>query len=419
MSESVFGNNPPPFWKQFGYFFNYIKEEKLYFQITLLAAANILLLIPSLVIYILVAAMLFLASYKLAFEVLHTVSSGHMSYQDLPNYQIDDKIGFKAMVMPIIQLLIFFFIFRTDPPVGTALLIITTGVTPAFLMMLSKTQNVVDSLNPINLSAVMSRIGFEYWLLLIFFLLCQALNLLVRYLVADSLPGIVGEILTAWILYFLLVYTFAITGYVMYRHADELGHDTIDTEEVKTTSTHVEDPIKDRIKAAIAANNPADALAIIKEVQQEEQRPDLESYKGQAEQMLTLQQRIRPADQLQQLVDSKQYKAAIELILNYMNDGHLIKPKEAITISKLIHYAFDNNRYQQVLKLCRDFDKRYPLNPQQIVDNYFLVVKIYYQNKKTDQAVKLLQSLIKKYQGQANIQPLNSYLKGIQKLNNR
>ena len=118
------GDNPPPFWKQFGFFFAYLKQEKLYYQITLLAFANILLLIPSIIIVIFVGAMLFLASYKLAFEVLHTVSSGQFTYADGRSYEIDDKIGFKAIAMAILQLLIFLFIYRNDPPVGLALLIL-------------------------------------------------------------------------------------------------------------------------------------------------------------------------------------------------------------------------------------------------------------------------------------------------------
>ena len=176
MSDLDLSNNPPPFWKMFGFFFRYLKQEKLYYQITLLAFANILLLIPSIIIAILVGAMLFLASYKLAFEVLHTVSSGRLVYADSGSYEIDDKIGFKAIVMAVLQLLIYLFIYRYDPPVGLALLILTTVATPAYLMMLSKTQDIWSSLNPIRLMTVMTRIGFEYGVLLVFFLLCAAFN---------------------------------------------------------------------------------------------------------------------------------------------------------------------------------------------------------------------------------------------------
>ncbi len=410
-------HNPPPFWRKFGFFFRYLNQEKLYYQITLLAAANLLLAIPSLVLSLLIAAMLFLASYKLAFEVLHTVSSGQMEYADSRSYEIDDNIGFKAIAMAVVQLLIFIFVYRSDPPVGLALLIVTIVVTPAYLMMLSKTQSVVESFNPVNLMTVMTRIGTEYILLLVFFLLCAAFNLAFRYYTIDLLPGLIGSVITAWVLYFLLVFTFLVIGYVMYRHADELGHDTVDVEVVDTQTTHPEDPIKDRVLQLLEDSKPQEAINIINELKKEDGRTDLDTYLAQAQSLLVHQKRQRPVDKFQSMVDDGQLKEAVELYLSYADDGHLLKPDQAATISQLIQYAFDKNQFNQVLKLCRDFDKRYPLEHEQIVSNFFLVAKIYYQHNKMDQAKKLCQTLIKKYQQTANTKGISSYLKGIEKLN--
>ncbi|VAW46936.1 hypothetical protein MNBD_GAMMA02-1219 [hydrothermal vent metagenome] len=411
-----FSDNPPPFWRQFGFFFGYLKQEKLYYQITLLAFANILLLIPSIIIAILVGAMLFLASYKLAFEVLHTVSSGRLIYADSGSYEIDDKIGFKAIVMAVLQLLIYLFIYRYDPPVGLALLIFTTVATPAYLMMLSKTQDIWSSLNPISLMTVMTRIGFEYGVLLVFFLLCAAFNLVFRYYTADLMPGIISDVVSAWVLYFLLVFTFLVIGYVMYRHADELGHDTVDTEVAEAQPVIQTDPIKERIKLLIAEQKPQEAIAIIKDLQQSEPRTDLSGYLSEAENLLLLENRRRPVDQLQKLVDEKQFKKAIAMMQSYIADGHFIKPQQASTLSQLIRYAFDNNQSKTVLQLCQRFDQHYPQEHQQIVDNFFLVAKIQYQYKKIDQAEKLLTSLLNKYGNSANTEAVNSYLIGIQKL---
>jgi len=416
MANLDLDHNPPPFWKMFGFFFRYLKQEKLYYQITLLAAANVLLSIPSLILMLLISALLFLASYKLAFEVLHKVSSGQLEYDDYGSYEIDDKIGFKAITMAVLQLIIFIFIYRRDPPTGTALLIITTGVTPAFLMMLSKTQSIGASFNPMNLHAVMSRIGFEYYLLLAFFLLCAAANLAFKYYTAELLSGVIGDVISAWVLYFLLVFTFLVIGYVMYRHADELGQDTVDTEIVQTVSPDQEDPIKIRIKSLINNNKPAEAIAIINDLKHDDGRIDLDSYLSQAENMLIIKNRQRPAEKLAALVNEKQYKPAITMIQDYLADGHFIKPEQAQTISQLIRYAFDNNQHKVVLQLTRDFDKRYPLEHEQIVDNFFMVAKIYYQFKKTEQAEKLLSSLVKKYSQTTNTKAVSSYLKGIQKL---
>lgn len=417
MNSYDLGKNPPPFWKQFGFFFQYLRQEKLYYQITLLAAGNVLLAIPSIIIHILAAVLLFLASYKLAFEVLHTVSTGQLVYADFNSYEIDDKIGFKAISMAVLQLLFYIFIYRHDPATGSALLILTTVATPAFLMMLCKSQDLITSFNPVNLITIISRIGFEYALLLVFFLGCAALNLMFRYYTVGVLPGIIGDVLSAWFLYFLLVFTFLVIGYVMYRHADELGHDTIDTQVIETVSPNQQDPIKERIKSLLAQNKPTEAMTIIKEIKADDNRTDLDGYLSQAESMHLHLNRARPADRLKQLVTDKKYRQALQLYDEYLEDGHAIKPEKAQTISQLIRYAFDNNKFQMVLKLCRDFDKRYPLEYEQIVSNNFLVAEIYYQNKKPDQAIKILHSLVERYQNKTNINALRSYLKGIQKLN--
>ena len=408
--------NTPPFWRKLGFFLTYMKQEKLYYQITLLAFANVLTFIPIVIIPLLIAALLFLASYKLAFEVLHAVSSGQFTYADARSHEIDDKIGFKAMVMAIIQIVIFLFIYRSDPATGLALLILTTAATPAYLMMLSKTQSVITSLNPMNLVTVMTRIGFEYWMLLIFFLLCGAANLGFRYLMTDALPGIIGSVLTAWILYFLLAYTFAVIGYVMYRHADELGQETVDTELHESKSVEQVDPIKDRVKSLIAANKGQEAAAIIKQLKADDGRTDLDAYLSQAENLSLHDQRQRPADKLQQLINDKQYKEAVNIVFEYLEDGHFIKPKLASDMSQLIQYCFEKNQFKQVIKLTRQFDQRYPESHQQIVDNFFLVAKIYYQNKKVEQAEKLLSSLLNTYQNTANTQAVKSYLIGIKKI---
>ncbi len=408
--------NPPPFWQKFGFFFQYLKQEKLYYQITLLAIANLLLAIPLWIISILIWAMLFLASYKLAFEVLHTVSSGQMEYADSRSYEVDDNIGFKAMAMAVVQLLIFIFVYRSDPPVGLALLIVTIVVTPAYLMMLSKTQSLVESFNPVNLMTVMTRIGTEYVLLLVFFMGCAAFNLAFRFYTADVLPGLIGDVITAWVLYFLLVFTFLVIGYVMYRHADELGHDTVDVEVVDTQTTHPEDPIKERVLQLLEDNKPQEAIGIIKELKNEDGRTDLDSYLAQAESLLVHENRQRPAEKLQDLVQARKLKEAVELYLSYADDGHLLKPESADIISQMIKYTFAKNQFNQVLKLCRDFDKRYPLEHEHIVNNFFLVAKIYYQHNKVEQSKKLLQTLIKKYSQTTNTQAISSYLKGIEKL---
>ncbi|WP_223786657.1 hypothetical protein [Marinicella meishanensis] len=136
--------------------------------------------------------------------------------------------------------------------------------------------------------------------------------------------------IVAWVLYFLLVLTFLVIGYVMYRHADELGHDTVDTETVADQTSHPEDPIKDRVIELIAANQAKEAIDIIEEMQAEEGRHDLDPYWAQAQSMVVSQGRQRPADQLQALVAEGRFKAAMDMYDSYVDDGHSLKPQRPI-----------------------------------------------------------------------------------------
>jgi hypothetical protein len=408
-------NKLPPFWKNFAFFFRYLQQDKLYFQITLLALANVLLLFPSIILDVVVGALLFLTSYKLAFEVLHTVAAGQLSYADSRTFEIDDNIGFKAITLAVVQLLIYLFIYRYDPPVGLALLLFSVLLTPAYLMVLSQTQSVLASLNPFNLVTVMGRIGFEYLLLTLFFVGCSALNYAIRLYLGEALPGVIGDVLLAWVLYFLLVFSFLVVGYVMYRHAEDLGQHTIDTLEVHSITEAIPDPIKQRIEELLPRHHYQEVIDIIAELETEGVRHDLGLYLQQAEQALLKQRRQRPEEQLSQLVTDGQLKEALEMALSYIEDGHHIKPLDPEPINRLIRFAYESNRFNATLKLCRGFDQRYPMEHQAIVDHFFLVAKIYDQHNRRPQAKALLSSVISKYQQTANVRALSSYLKGMER----
>ncbi|KAA3641648.1 MAG: hypothetical protein DWP95_06440, partial [Proteobacteria bacterium] len=307
----------PPFWRRFGFFLAYIRQDKLFFQITLLALFNLLLAIPSFIIQIIIHISLFLASYKLAFEVLNNLSRGEFTYRDSFSYQMSEVIGFKALGMPVLQLLLFIFVFRYDPSTGAVLLFLTTLLTPAFLMILAQSQSLIVAMNPSKQIQIATRIGAEYGLLTVFFVLLSGLNLLIRHLLSGVLPPLIEVVLMAWILYFLLVFSFSVIGYVMYRHADSIGHETMDNMEDRQSSQSAtqakQDPIKQRIEDLLEAGDGQQALVIINEISQNQQRNDLNRYRLDAQHQARQQQTTIPTERIQQLVAKKQYHLAMQL----------------------------------------------------------------------------------------------------------
>ncbi|MCX7545253.1 hypothetical protein [Marinicella gelatinilytica] len=417
MSATRIYSDTPPFWRRFGFFFNYIRQEKLFFQITLLASFNLLLAIPSLIIQLLVQITLFLASYKLAFEVLSSMSRGEFQYRDSFAFHVTELIGFKALGMPVLQLLLFIFVFRYDPTTGAALLLLTTILTPAFLMILAESQSLISALNPLTQIQIATRIGGEYVVLTLFFVLLSAINLLFRYFFNGLLPPLIEVVLVAWVLYFLLVFSFTVIGYVMYRHADSIGHETMDNVEDRQSSKpnkHSDyDPIKQRIEDLLAVGDGQQALKIIKEVSEHEQRHDLDRYRLNAQHLAKQQQKTEPAEHLAQLVAAKRYREAMIYIKKYHSDGHLIKAKNVVTIQELITYNAHNNNHEWVIRFYKQMSRSFPKHHQDIVDAGHRTAQSLYQSNQSDRSRRLLERLIRQYQQTADVSQLKSYLIGI------
>ena len=136
-----------------------------------------------------------------------------------------------------------------------------------------------------------------------------------------------------------------VIGYVMYRHADDLGQDTIDTIQVKPVPGGHQDPIKDRIKDLMSQHKYQEVIGIVRELEAEGERQDLHTYQQQAQQALTKQHRQRPEDRLVQLIQEADMRAALAMALSYIDDGHHIKPLDPKPISQLIRFAFGNNQF--------------------------------------------------------------------------
>jgi len=417
MSTTHIYNDTPPFWRRFGFFFAYIRQEKLFFQVTLLALLNLLLAVPSFIIQITVQISLFLASYKLAFEVLSSMSRGEFQYRDSFAYHVTELIGFKALGMPVLQLLLFIFVFRYDPLTGASLLLLTTILTPAFLMVLAESQSLINALNPLTQIQVATRIGGEYALLTVFFVLISGLNLLIRYVLNGVLPALIEVVLLAWLLYFLLVFSFSVIGYVMYRHAHHLGHETMDNLEdrqsAKSNTASNHDPIKQRIEDLLAAGDGQQALSVINEISESEQRDDLNRYRLDAQQLAKRQQAVSPAERLHELVKIKQYRQAMQLFNEHHANGHLIRPTYVSDVNPLIRYNLQNNNHDWVVRLYKLTARNFPKYHQDIVDAGHIAAQSLYQLNQTDKARRLLQRLIRQYQQTANTNQLKSYLIGI------
>ena len=398
------------------FFIHYMGSNKLFYLITALAVASILELIPIPFWGTLVSIALFLAIYKVSFEVMLDVADGHFAFSDKYSLGVSDTIGFKAMALPAIQILLVIFVMRSNPEITMALLVITLFLSPAYLMLLSQTDSVMAALNPVPLIEIVKRLGLDYWLMFVFLILIGGLVILIDYMVMGLMPYWLERIVNSFTMYYSLALSFLVMGYVMYHHADDLDRTPHDVEDITGKSNMDDnDPIKRRIEDLIENKDPKAAMAIIKDLQKEG-RDDLDALAHQAQNLLTVSSRMSPKEKLIQLIQQKEMAEAVSLWKTYQQDGHLLRPDDSKDMAQLISYSNDKHQFAQVIQMVKGLDKHYITEPQFIVDQFFLSAKILYQNKKPEQAGKLLQSIINKYDGKADISAVTSYFKGLQKM---
>lgn len=397
------------------FFINYMGSQKLFFLITALAAANILLILPSAILGYLIAALLFLAAYKVAFEVMVDVADGHFVYRDKYSFGFSETIGFKAMAMPILQLIIFITLSRANPALATALILVLAFMTPAYLMLLAQTDHVISAMNPIDWVEIVQRLGLDYWLLVICWAVLGGLNMVLQFVLVDVMPLWLENIVTSFILYYLLVFSFLVMGYVIYHNAHELDHTPHDTEDTRTKQDlAADDPIKQRIESLLAEGDADSAMAIIKEMEKEG-RDDLGVLAHQARDALQIGQRTSPKARLSELLAQRQFDEALKLWQSYHEDGHRLTPEPAAMKSLIIH-CHEKKKHPAMMTLINGLDKQYPNEPQLVVDAFYLAAQVLYQNNKQAQAAKILQTILTRYKDRADVSAPSSYYKGLEKM---
>ncbi len=397
------------------FFINYMGSQKLFFLITGLAVANILLMLPSAILGYIIAALLFLAAYKVAFEVMLDVADGHFVYQDKYSFGLSETIGFKAMAMPILQLIIFITLSRVNPALATALILVLAFMTPAYLMLLAQTDQVISAMNPIDWMEIVQRLGLDYWLLVICWALIGGLNMFLQFVLVDAMPLWLENIVISFILYYLLVFSFLIMGYVIYHNAHELDHTPHDIEDTrKHQDIAADDPIKQRIEALLAEGDTQTAMAIIDEMEKEG-RDDLGVLAHQAQNALQTNTRTSPKDRLNTLLDQGQWNAALSLWLEYHEDGHRLTPSPS-AMKSLITHCHEKKKNKALMTLVNGLDLQYPEEPQLVVDAFYLAAQVLYQNNKQAQAVKILQNILTRYKDHADLSAPSSYYKGLEKM---
>ncbi|WP_395373936.1 hypothetical protein [Marinicella sp. W31] len=398
------------FWHYLPAFTAYLKQEKLYFLLLVLSLASLHKVFPIILITFIIDILLYLALYKIAFEVLRTTAAGEAYYEVSTHLHMSDYVGVKALLLPLLPLPLYILMYPSNPELSLVLTVIVLVIIPASYMLMSENGSLTEALNPQSIVIVIQRIGFEYFVLTLLYLLVTALPLLITYLLSDSLVNWVEYILFALIYNFSIVWVFHIMGFVLYRHAQELG---FNQSVLPETELFPEDPIKDRIEQLLAAQQPEQALKTIEELQINEGRTDLAYLKSQAQEQILLKKNRSSDDRISELIEQDRLLDALKAIAKMQQQGQQFRPAAFETLAKIIQYAHAKQQFNLVAYLIKGLDRAYPQEHQSIVDHYYMLAKIRYEQGKTGKAITLLNRTIERYQKTAKVSALKSYLRGI------
>ena len=399
-----------PFWHYMPAFFAYMNQEKLYFLLMGLSIAAIHRVVYIIIVTWLISGLLYLTLYKIAFEVLRSTARGYDDFQDTTETLKNDYVGIKAMLLPLLPVPIYIFIYPNDPVLAIILMGLVLIIIPASYMLMAENGSLIESLNPESVITIIQRIGKEYYVLTALYIAITALAMVLINVLQDTLGNWMEYILIAAVYNFSVVWVFHIIGFVLYRHAEVLG---FDESPIPETELFSEDPIKERIELLLEQEQAEEALKTIHDLQTNQQRTDLAYLKSQAEDQLRLQQRDSDDARISTLIENQDFMTALEKIDALLKRGRTFRPENIEHLDTIIQYARGKQKFNTVTVLIKGLDKHYPQEHQHIVDNYFLLAKILFEQGKTGKAITLLNRTVARYEKTAKVSSLKSYLRGI------
>lgn len=239
-----------PFWQRIGHFFLYpLATDSLVviFLCTLVPA----LLQPNLVGG-LISLVLALALLKYSYSVI--LNSAHGQQTPPPLGEAFSGGGFSLILR---QLLVLFLMtglivlsFRLGGGLlGIPMLAFMLLALPASIAQLTLNESVADAVNPLQLAAMMLRIGWPYLVLYAHLVLLMLAAAVLQEFTLNNFPPVIAQPVAGLISsYFLLIFAHML-GYVLYQYQGELGYSS----ELDQAASMAPDPGK-RLDADIDIN---------------------------------------------------------------------------------------------------------------------------------------------------------------------
>lgn len=354
---------------------------------------------------------------RYAFEILTSTSQGKLKS---PFVTIDMYLsGSKDVFLLIAFFMSLIFIERAIEnnvgPAGYYLYLTFLFFTlPIIMITLVLTRDIFNSLNPLHLINVISKIGAPYLLLLGMLFVIMITYALLAIFAGHFLAGFIGELLY----FYTLILVFHIMGYVVLQYHDEMGY-AVNIEHITNASDEklaVNDYAieKAMIKEHIAAKDYDKALDLLqplleKNIDFHKLYHEILQKTGQTKKMLE-----HARWYLNALLEKRRYSEAARLYQGWYKLDQAIQPGHLQGVYFLVSQLKTQHAYQEAVHIGFYFCQQQREHPKRI-ETCFLTAQILYENiKDKDKAMEIINFLINNFSDHVIYQDIVVYKNAVE-----
>ncbi|MBN8726780.1 MAG: DUF4013 domain-containing protein [Xanthomonadales bacterium] len=214
-------SQPEPFWNRLRDIALYPFRGAALSSLVAYALASLLGFLPG--IGWLVSAVVWLAAYRYAFEVLVRTANGTMDAPEFATHTdtgVVTRFAFLLLLFAIATILAFAL---AGVAIGVTVLLLVSLFMPGATMSLAIDGSLPRALNPATPLAIMSRIGGPYLAVFGLLFVIQASAATAGGLLAQFMPALLAELVLNAASLWGLFATFHLMGYLVYQYHDVLG----------------------------------------------------------------------------------------------------------------------------------------------------------------------------------------------------
>lgn len=337
---------------------------------------------------------------KYGLEVLQSTSDGRLDAPNLNEHIFNTDNGLPLKQLFIFALPAFLLSFLDSAGFPSVFSMLFTFfymfILPASIMTLAYSHSFFAAINPTNLFFLIRSVGWTYAVLYGFLFLLNGSTLTLFRIIAPEEPGLAY----IFIFFFLQIYfawvMYAMMGYVMYQHHDDLGYDVPDDDDAIEETPQdivlneldqlIEDDQYDAAKELLISSikeEPED-LALRQKFH------NLIKIMGETKQLT-----IHGKEVISRAIPANKLNIALNVYLDCLKVDPDFKPKNAADYLPLATEMRKTRRFKESILLINGFHKQYPDNPN-IPPLYLMVAKIFVEDLSQDEKAAPILSFLKK-----------------------